>query len=377
MKDNNWGLNRRLRDIFTNFGFRVGFAFIPTQAYVLQIPAAMSVTFYIARLGPLLSLLFLASCSIPRDFADPQPEVDLLAPALKTRLDVNSSEQFVDLFYLRVLDARDFSQTSGVIPPFSFESLGPFELRNRGGDFLEARIRSARLTFDINNEFPFSLDAGVILVYSNELGEELIRHTLTEGLPAKGTLKGVQVDLNNAYLTEKLFLTLKNVRSPGTSRPVVLVNEQLSVSVDFENLDIESATFEPNKRYRVNQLSRLDLETLAPDEYEGQLILRTTNSLPVPFRLQAYLVAADRITVLDSLFKSGPYVSAGASVASPYFQRDVWPLNPDAITKVNRAEYIRIVGASTAVGERYTLTPAEALVLQVVADIRLTLNDNK
>lgn len=320
----------------------------------------------------LLLLLTLGGC-VPTNLDTPQPRLDIVAPLLKTRLDINSSEQFADLFYEKLLSAGDLNQTSGKVEPFEYASLGPFEIRNRGGEFIEARLNRSKLEFVIRNEFPFTLDAGMTLVYLDEGGTELLRQPLSRAIPANGTLQGVEQAVENKLIAGRLFLKLENVKSSGTSNPVNLTGQVLSVGVRFTEVDAAHATFDAQQLYYADETSKLDLDEIEGDEPEGQLILRTTNSLPFPFQVQAYLLAADKITVLDSLFKDGPYRSEGGSVDNPVEGRETWPINSRNIDLLNRSEYLHIVGSTTRFGRQYTLTSAEALDLQIVADINVTV----
>ncbi len=321
----------------------------------------------------ILGLLLLSGC-VPTNLDTPKPRLDLVVPVLQTRLDLNSAEQFTDLFYEKLLSAQDLGQSaSGPVAPFNYAQLGPFEIRNRGGEFIEAQLNRAKLEFVIRNEFPFAFEAGMVLVYLNEAGTELLRQPLSRPIPANGTLQGEERVVTDKLLAGRLTLRLENVRSSGTSAAVSLTGRELSVGIRFTEVDASYAILGPQQIYRANELSRLDLEEIKGESPEGQLILRTTNTLPFPFRVQAYLIAADERTVLDSLFRSGPYESAGGSVQNPVEGRQTWPLDARTIDLLNRAQYLRIVGNTTRFGQQYTLTPAEALDLQLVADINVAV----
>lgn len=248
-------------------------------------------------------------------------EPEILAPLIKGNLGVlqQPNIQNVD-FSINVpasslgLDA--YSGTVPLVPAF-----GPIDTIQRDYTvtdssnsiiFESVEIDTVTTNVSFTNPFPVTLSAGIRIIFRNQGSSTgLITHVTTRDVAPNETYT-FQEQVLNVILSANLEIALENVQSPGGTNVDFSNISDLTMNINLQISPVNAIVFAPNVSASFETIDNFDLGLgTEAENLEGNIILKHNNQTPVNLTVQAYFLAEDQTTIVDSLFQTPSPISAG------------------------------------------------------------------
>ena len=248
-------------------------------------------------------------------------EPEILAPLIKGNLGVlqQPNIQNVD-FSINVpassLGLDVYSGTVPLVPAF-----GPIDTIQRDYTvtdssnsiiFESVEIDSVTANVSFTNPFPVSLSAGIRIIFRNQGSSTgLITHVTNRDIAPNETYT-FQEQVLNVTLSANLEIALENVQSPGGTNVDFSNISDLTMNISLQISPVNAIVLAPNVSASFETIDNFDLGLgTEAENLEGNIILKHNNQTPVNLTVQAYFLAEDQTTIVDSLFQIPSPISAG------------------------------------------------------------------
>ncbi len=248
-------------------------------------------------------------------------EPEILAPLIKGNLGVLQQPNIQNVDFSITVPASSlgldvFSGTVPLVPAF-----GPIDTIQRtytvtddDNNIIFESVEIDAVTVDVSftNPFPVILSAGMRIIFRNQgTTTGLITHVTTRDIGPNETYN-FQEQASNAILNANLVIALENVQSPGGTNVNFDNLGDLIMNVSLQISPVNAIVFAPNVSASFETIDNFDLGLGDEAEnLEGNLILKHDNQTPVNLTIQAYFLAEDQTTVIDSLFQVPSPITAG------------------------------------------------------------------
>lgn len=336
------------------------------------------------RLLIIIGLLggFISACSLGNNNQDVtldwQPEI--LAPLIKGDMGVLQQPDIQNVdFSITIpssalgLDA--FSGTVPIVPAFGpIDSIKRYHTVTDASNnliFESVEIDSVTASSSFTNPFPVPLSAGMRIVFRNQ-GETtaLITHTTTNDIAPNATYTFSELSLN-VSLSANLEIALENVNSSGGSNVDFNSISDLTMAINLKISEVRAIVLAPNvsASFETTDDFNLGLGNEA-ENIEGSLIIKHNNQTPVNLNVQAYFLAEDQTTVLDSLFPTSSVVIPGDTSSERVSSTSL-------LNNLRNAKYLKFSTGFNTNGftSNVRIDSATNYRFQIIADVKVKLKN--
>jgi len=259
------------------------------------------------------------------DFKDQRSQ--WLLPIFNSQISVESISQLADLKFTRDVDFARLptvlQKFTGPIPQYDTTNrwtIGPLPLEDDSNFYVKAKSDTAVLRVIFYNNFPFDIGQGTVVEIYNrrpldgETTKKLIyRKVITKAIKAK-EVDSVEIKENRllGWIDNDFDIYLKNFSTPGTiSNTGFDLNKPMKIVFKLIVLKINVVELNQNKTYNLSDVSSLELDggdNIKTDLANFNLYIK--NGFPADYNIQAYFLAEDKKTILDSLIKGNTRISS-------------------------------------------------------------------
>lgn len=321
----------------------------------------------------------------PDQVQPPNWQVEILGPLAIADLNAN------DVIDVRELDITFLvSANQAGFPDGFYESIPAFGPINIGfvdtvanETIAEVWLNSCVFELEVFNGFPINAKAGTIVELTNRDGSLITSITLAEDLAANTGRLEIRQPLQNVRLTKDVRLLLRNFHSEGSPEPVTIAGNQFRASFRLLEYDINRLVVETDQSFSIADTASFSLsgDVVDTDAVEGYFVFYTENGLPVQFIAQGYFLAADRQTVIDSLFASPLTIQqaeidgSGAVIRESNGVDSIF-VSGARLDRIRQADYFLVWAdlSSESRSGRVVISIDQLLKVQLVGDFKLKLN---
>jgi len=248
-------------------------------------------------------------------------EPEILAPLVKGDLGILQQPSIDNIDFSIAIPASSLGLDiyTGIVP--LVPAFGPIDTIQRNYTvtdntnniiFESVEIDSVTANVSFTNPFPVSLSAGMRIIFRNQgTTTGLITHVTTRDVGPNETYTFQERALN-LTLSTNLEIALENVQSPGGTNLNFNNLSDLTMDINLQISPVNAIVFAPNVSASFETTDNFDLGLgNEAENLEGNLILKHNNQTPVNLTVQAYFLADDQTTIIDSLFQIPSPISAG------------------------------------------------------------------
>lgn len=308
---------------------------------------------------------------------DWQPEI--LAPLVKGNLGVLQQPDIQNVSFSLTVPASSlgldtFTGTVPLVPAF-----GPIDSIQREYSITDAsnnlifesvEIDSVEATASFTNPFPVPLSSGMRIIFRNKgASTNLITHTLNQDIAPNASYSLTELALN-VTLQSNLEIALENVQSPGGNNVDFSTIGDLVLDVQLRISEVKAILIAPNVSTSFETLDNFDLGLgTEAENLEGNLILKHDNQTPVNIAVQAYFLADDKTTIVDSLFQTPSPINAKSTSS-------VTVSSTSLLNNLRNTKFIRFVTSFNTNGFTNSVRIDESnnYAFQIIADVKVKLN---
>ncbi|EAY26910.1 hypothetical protein [Microscilla marina] len=305
---------------------------------------------------------------------------DILAPIVKGTMGVLQQPDIQNVDFSIAIPASSlgldgYSGTVPVVPAFgpidSVKRTYTITDANNALIFESVEIDSIQISTSFSNPFPVALSAGMRIVFRNQ-GETnaLITHTTTQEVAPNASYSFSQLVLSTT-LNSNLEIGIENIQSPGGSNVDFSNISDLTMNIQLQISGITAITLAPNVSASFETTDNFDLGLGSEVEnLEGSLILKHDNQTPLNLAVQAYFLADDQTTVIDSLFEVPSLISAGDTLS-------VRVSSTSLLNNLRNTKYIKFTTGfdTNGLSSSVRIDGATMYKFQLIADVKVKLKN--
>lgn len=309
---------------------------------------------------------------------DWQPEI--LAPIVKGTMGVLQQPDIENVDFSINIPATSLGLDAytGIVP--TVPAFGPIDSIKRYYTVTDANnqlvfesveVDSITINTSFTNPFPVTLSAGMRIVFRNQ-GETsaLVTHTTTRDIAPNATYAFDELVLD-ATLKADLEIGIENIQSPGGNNVDFSNVSDLTMNIKLTISAVKAITLAPNVSASFETTDNFDLGLgNEVENIEGSLILKHNNQTPVNLAVQAYFLADDQTTVLDSLFEVPSAISAGDTLS-------VRVSSTSLLNNLRNTKYLRFSTGFNTNGftNSVRIDGATMYQFQIIADVKVKLKN--
>jgi len=352
----------------------------------------------------MLSLLALAtSCNLtPKTSELVAWEIDMLGPLAKTKVRLQDIVDQANVAFsdtLTMLEAADSIEAStGVsltegstipfLPPITGLEMPPYNV-NVPELYEEANFESGTLEIKITNEFPVAIKANSKIEITLEDGTLVLRHVIGSDINVGQTYTGLE-SLAGKTIKNKMVIRFVDFSTGGTFTPFV-VSDDYRIIIQVRAIDpvMESAIINPGNKVGGTDTVAFNLEgeKIPVNEILGVFDVHLRNGLPAAFQFQAYFLAEDKTTILDSLFSGSVDIDAATvnldgEVVAPNNTLLTTEINVERYERLKKAKFVTAqLGVISLAGGssdgNVFIGKSDELSVQLVGNFKMLVNGPK
>ncbi|OJJ16164.1 hypothetical protein BKI52_35955 [marine bacterium AO1-C] len=307
-------------------------------------------------------------------------EPEIFAPLIKGDLGVlqQPNIQNVDFSIAVPASSLGLDIYSGIVP--IVPAFGPIDTIQRDYTvtdstnnivFESVEIDTVTANVSFTNPFPVALSAGMRIIFRNQgATTNLITHVTTRDVGPNETYS-FQEQALNLTLNASLEIALENVQSPGGTNLDFNNLSDLTINISLQISPVNAIVFAPNVSASFETTDNFDLGLGDEAEnLEGNLILKHNNQTPVNLSVQAYFLADDQTTVIDSLFQVPSPISAGDTAT-------VTVSSTSLLNSLRNAKFIRFNTGFNTNGftNSVRIDGSTQYDFQIIADVKVKLKN--
>lgn len=316
----------------------------------------MRKTFVYTIIGALVCSLMFTSCENLDDLEKYGFQPEILAPALKTEIDIYDFERLLTQTTDYTISPGDLSSLSGVPFPVDVpvpDNLIPSEYMNIF-DFAEKIFTdTVRATISFDNIFPVAIKAGtrILVRDSSDASKVLIDHSIASDVPSGGSYV-IPIVRGADTISSTLEITMTDFVFVGTGNltPVNFPNQDFTVVLNVTLIDLDHVELKNNVSYEDSATHpfSIDIPNAADTAaYSGALSLFITNKYPTGFDLRLDLLDDNGDLVFplfgdSSLFVEHAPLDATGRVIGQTVAEKVNFINVTDINNLNEVTQMRI-----------------------------------
>ena len=320
--------------------------------------------------------LVLGSCNFnPDKSVTPAWEMDFIGPIVKADMNIQNIAQLGNLHVSESLNASQLGAPSpGIkapIPPFPSPTLS-YSLSLTSA-FKSINLTSGNFYFRITNDLQVDIKAGTKILISDASGN-IINQTLPK-IDSVSTYTSPITNMANKNIGSALQLDIQNFASDGRTDSVMIdASRKLTIDIFLDNVKVNSITLSNANSFAIADTSdfRITGTGIKSTSVAGTFTTFVTNSLPLRFNMQVYLLDESKTTILDSLFPSTFQVDLATGLI---------PKESQIATVVNNTKLDNLNKAYFAYTKMALVTPPNATIAnnlllktQIVGDLQIKLS---
>lgn len=335
----------------------------------------------------ILSLLFtFTSCEDLDELADLGLRPHILAPVLKTEIDIYDFEKLLTQTTDYEISMGNIPFPTGVNIPV-FPGFGPspelpaeylniFDIAN------EIVLEELIATISFNNTFPTAILEGTTIILKDSTnGNEILTHVLPVGTKVQpGETYSIPVNKEDISISSTIAISMdKLTLDQGTN--VTFSNEDFVVIVDVELIDLDYVNLKNNVSYEDIAIQAFDLnisDAADTSAYSGSLSIFLTNKYPAGFNLKMDLLDENNQTVFKIFGDSSLYVEhapldANGNVIGETIAEKIDFISVEDISNLNTVKNMRIevVLNTPSAPNQLILSEITTIDMLVTADIKI------
>ena len=331
-----------------------------------------------------ITLLFtLSSCEGLDDLAELGLRPHILAPALKTEIDIYDFEKLLTQSTDYNVEIGNIPVVTGTTIPY-FPGYGPsselppeylniFDIAN------EIKLEELVATISFNNNFPVSILPGTtILLQDSANGNEFLTHVLQDTV-YPGTVFSIPVKKQNITISSTIALSIDKL-TLDEGFFVEFSDEDFIVNLNITLIDLDQVSLKNDIEYEDVAIHPFDINI--PDAgdtsaYTGTLSIFLTNKYPAGFELKMDLLDKDDNTIFkifgdSSLFVEHATLNADGFVIGATSAQKLDFINIENINNLNTVEKMRV-----AVVLKTPPSPSKAILTEITTIDMLVTTDIK
>lgn len=332
-------------------------------------------------------LFTLTSCEELDELADLGLRPHILAPALKTEIDIYDFEKLLTQSTDYEVEIGNIPVVTGVTIPY-FPGYGPsnelppeylsiFDIAN------EIKLDELVATMSFNNNFPVSILPGTtILLKDSANGNEILTHILQDTV-FPGEVFSVPVKKQNITISSTIALSIDKL-TLDEGFFVEFSDEDFILNVNIELIDLDQVSLKNDIEYADVAIHPFDLNIPEADDttaYTGSLSIFLTNKYPAGFDLKMDLLDENNNLVFQIFGDSSLYVehaildNDGYVIQSTSAQKLDF-INIEDINNLNSVKNMRVsvILKTPSAPSKAILTEITTIDMLVTTDIKVDPN---
>lgn len=353
----------------------------------------MKKTILLSLFGFLVGLTIITSCENLDDLADLGLRPNILAPALKTEIDVydfdkllNQNSQYI-IPFSAIADESPIPINSGTTIPFfpGYDGSGvvlPSQYLNIFDIAEKIYLDTINATLSFVNTFPVSILPETRFVLRDSANQTIIfDHTILEGTKVLPNEKYIVNFIRSKEVIQStLEFFVRDIHlDEGTN--VTFSGDDFIVNLNVKVVDIDKAELKNNVSYKDTAIHAFEINIPNPGDtsaYSGSLSIFLTNKYPAGFDLRLELLDENENFIFSifgdsSLFLKNAPLDAGGNVIGETTTEKINFINVQDINNLNAVKKMRVMVEllTPPTPETVILNEVTTIDLLITADIKI------